>query len=96
MPLNSENWRCDLRSRCLDFRDLDGQELAFAQELADMARRVALEDPAMLLAARVDGDVLIRAHQSLRVTRSTSSSVVTPARIFCTPSSRMLGVSVRA
>ena len=44
----------------------------------------------MFLAAGVDGDVLIRAHQSLRVTLSTSSSVVTPARILCTPSSRML------
>ena len=81
---------------CLDLGDLDGHEPTIAQDLAHVPRRVAFENPAMFLAGRVDGNVLIRAHQSLRVTLSTSSSVVTPARIFFTPSSRMLGVSVRA
>src|SRR5690349_2822148 len=36
------------------------------------------------------------AAQSSRVTRSTSSIVVTPERILARPSSRMLGVIVRA
>ena len=80
----------------LDLGDLDRQQLPLAQELAHVTRRIAFENATMFLPAGVDGDVLIRAHQSLRVTRSTSSSVVSPARIFCTPSSRMLGVSVRA
>ena len=96
MPLNSENRAPRLALASLDLGDLDGQELAIAQQLADVARRVAFEDPAMFFATRIDGDVLIRAHQSPRVTLSTSSSVVTPARILCMPSSRMLGVSVRA
>ena len=73
-----------------------GAESTLAQQLPDVARRIAFEDAPVLLALRVDGNVLIRSHQSLRVTLSTSSSVVTPAKIFCTPSSRMLGVSVRA
>ena len=80
----------------LDFCDFDGIELLFAQQLAHVARRIALEHAAMLFTDRIDRDVLVRAHQSARVTRTTSSSVVTPDRTFCIPSSRMLGVSVRA
>ncbi len=95
--MNSEKLpRCVLRSRASTSATSTGEQLALAQELTYVPRRIAFENAAMLLAARVDGDVLIRAHQSPRVTRSTSSSVVSPARIFCTPSSRMLGVSVRA
>src|SRR5262245_10103470 len=80
----------------LDLGDLDGEELLLAQQLADVTRRVALEHAAMLFADRIDRDVLVRAHQSARETRTTSSSVVVPARTFCIPSSRMLGVNVRA
>ena len=79
-----------------DFHHFNGHELAVAEELANVTRRVAFENAAMLFAGRIDGNVLIRAHQSLRVTLSTSSSVVTPAKILRTPSSRMLGVALRA
>src|SRR5262249_29350452 len=80
----------------LDLGDLDGKQLLLAQQLANVARRIALKHAAMLFADRIDRDVLVRAHQSARVTRTTSSSVVVPERTFCIPSSRMLGVSVRA
>ena len=76
--------------------DLNGHELSVAEQLAHVARCVALENALVLFAVGRDGHVLIRAHQSLRVTRRTSSSVVVPANTLRIPSCRMLGPRSRA
>src|SRR5690606_25610373 len=80
----------------LDLGHLDRQQMALAEELADVSGGVALEHSLVLFAAGIDGDEVIGPHQSLRVTRSTSSSVVTPAKTLRSPSSRMLGLERRA
>ncbi len=77
MPRRSESWRRATSLALLDFRDLDGEELAVSRRSWRTWRGVSPSStPAMLFAARVDRDVLIRTHQSARVTRTTSSSVV--------------------
>ena len=83
----------------LGMRDLvDGnrQQALFPQRLADVASGVAFENAFALATAGIDGGVFESAHQSSRVTRRTSSIVVTPERILARPSSRMLGVIERA
>src|SRR5690606_21436454 len=47
----------------LDLGHLDRQELALAQELADVPGGVALEHAFVLLAVRIDRDVLVSAHR---------------------------------
>src|SRR5690606_15145139 len=80
-----------------DLRDRHGQELALAQELAHLPRRVTLEDALALPASGVESRVLECPHdQSSRVTRRTSSMVVSPRSTLPRPSSRIEGVMVRA
>jgi hypothetical protein len=72
------------------------QQLLLAQQLAHVLRGVAFDQPLALLALRIERGVFERAHQSSRVTRRTSSSVVSPASTLRRPSSRMPGLDVRA
>src|SRR5690606_27942834 len=81
----------------LDLGHGDRHQPLFAQLVAHLAGRVALDDAAALLAGGIQRGVFEGTHrQSSRVTRSTSSMVVVPDRIFARPSSRIDGVSVRA
>jgi len=66
------------------------------EQLTNVARGIAFEDAFAFAPARVERGVLECAHQSSRVTRSTSSMVVSPLSTFARPSSRMEGVRVRA
>ena len=76
--------------------DVHGQEVLLAQQLAHMLGGVALDESFALLALRIESRVFERAHQSSRVTRRTSSSVVSPNITFLRPSSRMPGLDWRA
>jgi hypothetical protein len=78
------------------FLDFHRQQLFVAQQLADMLGRVAFDQTFAFSSLRIERGVFERAHQSSRVTRSTSSSVVSPATTFLRPSSRMPGLAVRA
>ena len=83
-------------SRSAISRPSSGSSWLLAQQLADLAGGVALEDARAFLAGGIDSGVFESPHQSERVTRRTSSSVVTPASALRSPSSRMLGLRVRA
>lgn len=75
---------------------IERRQLALAQQLADLARTVRLQHALLLATAGVEGEVFEGGHYSSRVTRRTSSTVVTPSSTLRRPSSRMLGPLVRA
>ena len=75
---------------------IERRQLALAQQLADLARAVRLQHALLLATAGVEGEVFEGGHYSSRVTRRTSSTVVTPSSTLRRPSSRMLGPLVRA
>ncbi len=79
-----------------DLVDGHRQQRLVAQELADLARAVAFQDAAELASLGVECRVFESGHYSSRVTRSSSSSEVTPESTFARPSSRMPGVTSRA
>ena len=84
----------------LDLGDGDRQQLPFAQQLAHVLDGVAFDDalrsrPAVSRAVYSKAPTAALA-QSSRVTRRTSSMVVSPRSTLSRPSSRIEGVSVRA
>ncbi|MNG02808.1 hypothetical protein D3C84_858520 [compost metagenome] len=71
-------------------------QLLFAQQLAHLAGAVGFQYTFLLAALGIEGDIFEGGHQSSRVTRSTSSRVVSPSSTLRRPSSRMLGPRLRA
>src|SRR5205085_364841 len=85
----------------LDLRDRDRQQRTLAQELTDVLDGVAFDEAGLFAPLRIERRVFEGSHgsardQSSRVTRRTSSTVVSPRRTLSRPSSRIEGVMVRA
>src|SRR6185312_16848202 len=81
-----------------DLLDADRQQLALAQQAAHVTGGVALDHTLARAAERIERRVFKGAHwdQSSRVTRRTSSTVVSPLSTRVSPSSRIDGVNWRA
>ncbi len=74
----------------MDLGDFKWDPAAFAQLLTNLAGVVALFNAPLAAAVGVQGLVLEGGHQASRVTRTTSSTVVTPSTANRLPASRML------
>ena len=81
-----------------DLGDGDRQQLPFAQDLPHVLDGVAFDHAVLFAAGGIEGGVFEGTHasdrlnQSSRVTRRTSSTVVSPRSTLSRPSSRMDGV----